>query len=171
MICVQGYKVKQSLAPILESILKKHGDIAAKCVFKPASMRSSFLEIICEVVSTLQTNDDIDNVEEMEHQVLAAEAANINVSWLRAHLETLHKRKEASEKCNLLMETKATAISVKTAAVLDLRERCMELVAAQERFEKAEKCVRVLHLVEKNLNDSILEAKGNIDSWARQPVL
>ncbi|XP_076920191.1 uncharacterized protein LOC143581249 [Bidens hawaiensis] len=171
MICIQGYKVKQSVAPILESIFKKHGDIASKCVFKPAPMRSSFLEIICEVVRRLQTNYDIDNIEEMEQQVLASEEANINVSWLRSHLETIHKRKEASKKCNLLMETKATAISVKTDAVLDLRERCAELVAAQERFEKGEKCVRVLHLVEKNLNDSILEAKGNIDSWARQPVL
>ncbi|KAJ0794930.1 putative phospholipase [Helianthus annuus] len=54
IICVQGYNVKQSVAPILEPIFKKHGDIAADCLFKPASMRSSFLEIVCEAVSRIQ---------------------------------------------------------------------------------------------------------------------
>ncbi|XP_022031930.1 uncharacterized protein LOC110932990 [Helianthus annuus] len=82
IICVQGYNVKKSVASILESIFNKHGDIAAECVFKPVSMRSSFLEIVCEVVGRIQTNNDIDNIEEIEQQVLATEAANINVSWL-----------------------------------------------------------------------------------------
>ncbi|KAM0004897.1 putative phospholipase [Helianthus debilis subsp. tardiflorus] len=156
IICVQGYNVKQSVAPILESIFKKHGDIAAECLFKPASMRSSFLENVCEVVSRIQTDDDIDSIEEMEQQVLATEAANIKVSWLRAHLDIVRKRKEASTKCSLLMETKVNTVLVKKAAQMDLRERCVELMSAQERFEEAERCVRVLHLVENNLNDSII---------------
>ncbi|KAJ0794719.1 putative phospholipase [Helianthus annuus] len=170
IICVQGYNVKKTVAPILESIFKKHGDIAADCVFKPASMRSSFLENVCEV-SRIQTDDGIDSIEEMEQQVLATEAANIKVSWLRAHLDIIRKRKEASTKCSLLMETKVNTVLVKKAAQMDLRERCVELMSAQERFEEAERCVRVLHLVENNLNDSILESKGNIDSLASQPVL
>uniref|UniRef100_A0A251UXD5 Putative phospholipase-like, Aminotransferase-like, plant mobile domain protein n=2 Tax=Helianthus annuus TaxID=4232 RepID=A0A251UXD5_HELAN len=164
IICVQGYNVKQSVAPILESIFKKHGDIAADCLFKPASMRSSFLEIVCEAVSRIQTNDDI---EEIERQVLVAEAANVNVSWLRVHLDAIR----AHRKCSLLVETKANMGLVKKAALMDLRESCVELMAAQERFEKAEKCVRVLNLVENNLNENILESKGSVDSWARQPVV
>ncbi|KAI7753669.1 hypothetical protein M8C21_015811, partial [Ambrosia artemisiifolia] len=107
IICVHGYEVKQSVAPILESIFNKHGDIAADCIYKPASMRSSFLEIICEVVSQIQTNDDIDKMERLEQQVLVAEAANINVSWLQVHLDAIRKRKEASRKRSLLMEMKA----------------------------------------------------------------
>ncbi|MFS7950889.1 putative phospholipase [Helianthus anomalus] len=151
IICVQGYNVKQSVAPILESIFKKHGDIAADCLFKPASMRSSFLEIVCEAVSRIQTNDDI---EEIEQQVVVAEAANINVSWLRVHLDTIRARR----KCSLLMETKANTSLVKRAALMDLRESCVELMAAQERFEKAERCVRVLNVVENNINDNIWES-------------
>ncbi|KAF5808391.1 putative phospholipase [Helianthus annuus] len=164
IICVQGYNVKQSVAPILESIFRKHGDIAADCLFKLASMRSSFLEIVCEAVSRIQTNDDI---EEIEQQVVVAEAANINVSCLRVHLDTI----SANKKCSLLMEMKANMSLVKKAALMDLRESCVELMAAQERFEKAEKCVRVLILVENNINDNILESKGSIDSWARPTVL
>ncbi|XP_076920163.1 uncharacterized protein LOC143581224 [Bidens hawaiensis] len=159
IICFQGYKVKQSVASILESIFNKHGDIAADCVFKSASVRSSFLEIVCEVASQIQTDNDIDKIEEIEKQVLVTEAANINVSWLRAHMETVHKRREASKKCSSLMEMKATTILVKKAAILDLRESCVELMAAQEQFKKAERCVRVLHLVEQNLDNKILESK------------
>ncbi|MFS7945842.1 hypothetical protein Hanom_Chr06g00528881 [Helianthus anomalus] len=115
----------------------------------------------------IQTNDDFDSIEEIEQQVLATEAANINVSWLRAHLDVIRKRKGASKKCSLLMETNVNTILVKKAAQVDLRERCVEFMAGQERFEEAERCVRVLHLVEKNLNDNILESKGNRNSWAR----
>ncbi|MFS7950902.1 hypothetical protein Hanom_Chr07g00588661 [Helianthus anomalus] len=127
-------------------------------------MRSSFLEIVCEAVSQIQTNDDI---EEIEQQVLVAEAANINVSWLRVHLDTI----STNMKSSLLMEMKANTSLVKKTALMDLREICVELMAAQERFEKAEKYVRVLNLVENNLNDNILESKGGIDSWARPTVL
>ncbi|KAK1436777.1 hypothetical protein QVD17_02559 [Tagetes erecta] len=170
IICVQGYKVKRSAAPILESIFKKHGDIAAKCAFKSAYMRSSFLETICEVVSKIQTNNNIGKMEEIEQQMLIIEAANINVSWLRTRLNAAHKRKEEGKKCSLLMEIKANTVLVKRAAQMDMRERCVELVAAEDRFEKAERCVKVLHLVEKNLSDGILKSKANIDSWARQLV-
>ncbi|KAD4585536.1 hypothetical protein E3N88_23137 [Mikania micrantha] len=132
IICVQGYKVKKSVAPTLESIFKKHGDIAAECVFKPASMRSSFLQIVCEVESQIQTTDYLEEMEEIEQQLLATGAANINI---------------------------------------DLRDRGLALVAAQQRFEEAERCVRVLHLVEKNLTDNILDSKANIDSWGSEQVL
>ncbi|KAD6118773.1 hypothetical protein E3N88_10044 [Mikania micrantha] len=161
MICVHGYKVKQSNAPILEAIFKKHGDIAAECVFKTNSMRSSILEVVCEVVRRIQTNELVGKMDEIERQMSDAKAANIDVSWLQAHLEAIH----ISNKYNLLMEMKSNTILVNRAAQMDLRERCAELVAAQQQFEKAERCVRVLHLVEKNLNDNILESKDIIDSW------
>nr|GEU66548.1 phospholipase-like protein [Tanacetum cinerariifolium] len=63
---IQGYKVKKSVAPILKAIIKKHGDIASDCVFKTPSVRASILEVICEVVSRIQTNDVADTISEME---------------------------------------------------------------------------------------------------------
>lgn len=107
--CVQGYDVKKSTEPILKYIFKKHGDIAAECVLKTASARSSFLEIICEIVRRIQTNDVNDEMEEIERQVSDAEAANINVSWLRAHLEVIHKRKEAMKKSTFPTEMKTNS--------------------------------------------------------------
>ncbi|KAM0034816.1 putative histone acetyltransferase [Helianthus debilis subsp. tardiflorus] len=171
IVCVQGYKVKRNNATILEAIFKKHGDIAANCVFKTSSTRTHFLEVVCEVVRRIQTDDMVEMVEDIECQVSDAEAANVNVSWIRAHFEAFHKRKETSKKYSLLMEMKSNTVLVKQAAQMDLRERCAELVSAQERFKDAERCVRVLHLVEKNLNDDILESKSRLDSWVNHPVV
>lgn len=171
MILVQGYKVKQSVAPILEAIFKKHGDIVANCVFKSASVRSSFLEEVCEVVRRIQTRDIIEKMEEIECQVSDIEVASIDVSWLRAHLKAFHKMQEATKKSSLLMEMKASTILVKRAAEKDLRESCLKLLSAKEQFEKADRCVRVLQLVEKNLNKNILESKAEIELWVEQPIM
>lgn len=163
--------MKESVGPILESIFKKHGDIAAECVFKTDSVRSSLLESVCEVVRRIQTSDFTEKMEEIEWQVSDAATANINVSWIRAHLDTVHKRKDSMKKSSLLMETKANTVLATVAAQKDLIEKCEELVAAQERFAEAERCVRVLHLVNKNLNNNILESKAGKESWVEQPIL
>nr|XP_043636785.1 uncharacterized protein LOC122607801 [Erigeron canadensis] len=159
VICVQGYEVKESVAPILEAIFKKHGDIAAECIYTIASVKASFLEAVCEVVRRIQANDVTEKMEEIEALVSQAQAAKIDVSWLWVHLEAIYKRKEVMKKWSLLMETKVNTGLVQIAAQMDLRERCAELVTAQERFEEAERCIRVLHLVEKKLNNEILDSK------------
>lgn len=150
--------MKQEIAPILESIFKKHGDIAAGCVFKTSSVRTSFLEVICEVVKRIESSDVstiISDMEDIQRQVSEAQSANINVSWLRTHLETIQKRNESMKTSTLL-----NTILVKRAAQIDLIESCRELMAAQERFVNAERCVKVLDLVERKLKDNILGSKA-----------
>ncbi|GJW86007.1 phospholipase-like protein [Tanacetum coccineum] len=155
---VQGYKVKESIAPILEAIIKKHGDIASDCVFKTPTVRASILEVICEAVSRIQTNDVADTeMEEIQCQVSAAEANKMNVSWLRQHLDAIQKKTETKEKCSLLMKGKASISLVNRAANRDFEETRIELLTAQEKFKKAERCVEVVKLVEKKLHDSFLE--------------
>ncbi|KAK9066051.1 hypothetical protein SSX86_015453 [Deinandra increscens subsp. villosa] len=171
IVCIQGYKMKRSSAAILEAIFKKHGDIAANCIFKTLSTRTHLLEVICEVVRQIQTRDMTEIGEDIESQVSDAETANINVSWIRAHFETIHKSKETSENHRLLVEMKENAILVKQIAQMDLRKRSLELMAAEEQFKVAERCVRVLHLVEKNLNDRILESESKIDSWVKHSLV
>ncbi|MFS7909861.1 putative phospholipase [Helianthus anomalus] len=171
IVCVQGYKVKRSNATILEAIFKKHGDIASTCVFKTSSTRTHFLEVVCEVVKRIKTNNMTEMAEDIECQVSDAEAANINVSWIRAHFEAFNKRKETRRKYSLLLEMKSKISLAKRAAQMDLRERCAELTGAQQRFEKAERCVKVMDLVKNNLNDNILESKAKLDSWVKHPVV
>ncbi|GJU88374.1 phospholipase-like protein [Tanacetum coccineum] len=85
MTHVQGYKVKKINAPIYETIFKRHGDIASHCVVKTAFVREFILEVVCEVVKRTETNDVatiVSDMEEIEMQVLDAEAANMKVAWL-----------------------------------------------------------------------------------------
>ncbi|GKC88935.1 phospholipase-like protein, partial [Tanacetum coccineum] len=172
--CVQGYTVKNINAPILKSIFKKHGDIAATCVFKTSSARESILDAVCEVVRKIQTNDVtaiISDMDEIKSQVSGAEAIKMNVAWLRAHLEAIHKRAEAKKSCSLLMKMNANTCLVTRAAEMDLKEILSVLTTVQERFEKAKRCVEVLNLVKKKLNDNFLESKAEKDSWVEQPML
>ncbi|XP_071698851.1 uncharacterized protein [Rutidosis leptorrhynchoides] len=174
MTRVHGYKIKKTNAPILEAIFKKHGDIASNCVVKTASVRESILEVVCEVVKRIQTNDFktiISDMEEIEMQVLDAEATNMNVAWLRTHLEAVHKRNAAQTQSTLLVKMKTNTSLVKRAAKMDLEERHIELVTAQEEYKKAERCVQVLDLVETKLNDKFLESEAENDSWLKDSVL
>ncbi|PWA89488.1 phospholipase-like protein [Artemisia annua] len=174
MTHVQGYKVKKINGPILEAIFKKHGDIASDCVVKTASLRESILEVVCEVVKRIQTNDVatiVSDMEEIEMQVLDAEATNMKVAWLRAHLEAIQKRTAAQKMSTSIVKMKANTTLVKRAAKMDLEERRIELLTAQEQFEKAERCVEVLDLVEMKLNDNFVESEAEKDLWPEQPIL
>ncbi|GKE06427.1 ARID DNA-binding domain-containing protein, partial [Tanacetum coccineum] len=78
-----------------------YGDIAETCVFLDATLRTSLLDVVCEIVGRIETNDVaniISQMEEIESQLSAAEAAKINVSWLRASLNAIHKRNETGKK-------------------------------------------------------------------------
>ena len=168
LICVKGYKVKQSVAPILEAIFKKHGDIASECVFKTVSVRQSILEVVCEVVKQLQTNffsatTIISELGEIECKVAEAEAANINVSWLRSDMENIRKWNKSKKEPALLMEMKTNITLFKKAAEKDLRERNLELVKAKRLCEEAERRVKVVYVVERKLDNDILESKVDYD--------
>ncbi|KAK9066044.1 hypothetical protein SSX86_015446 [Deinandra increscens subsp. villosa] len=65
---------------------------------------SSFLDSVCEVVAQIQSNDYIEKMEQIETRVSDAEAAAIDVTWLRAHLKAINKRKETDKKYKVLYE-------------------------------------------------------------------
>ena len=48
---------------------------------------------------------------------------------------------------------------------MDLNQKRIELLTPQQCFEEAERCVKVVHLVEQKLNDDILESKAEENKW------
>nr|GFB69926.1 phospholipase-like protein [Tanacetum cinerariifolium] len=112
----------------------------------------------------------ISDMEELLSQVSSAKAIKINVTWLRAYLEATHKRTEANKNCSLLMKMNAKTRLVTIAAEMDLKEIMSELTTIHERFKKAKRCVEVLNLVKKKLNDNFLESKAQKESWVEQPI-
>ncbi|GKD85440.1 hypothetical protein Tco_1356594 [Tanacetum coccineum] len=93
---------------------------------------------------------------EIECEVLDAEAVNINVSWLRSHLETNLKWNKSQKESALLMEMKANTTLVRWAVEKDLRDRNLELVNVKYLCEEAERRVEVLYAVERKLKSDIL---------------
>ncbi|GJU10024.1 hypothetical protein Tco_1132420 [Tanacetum coccineum] len=63
--------------------------------------------------------------------------------------------------------TLLNTILVKRAAEIDLIESCRELMAPQERFVNAERCVKVLDIVERKLKESVKQPLIDFleDNW------
>ncbi|PWA76334.1 phospholipase-like protein [Artemisia annua] len=132
----------QSVAEVNGKRKRNNEQVLPFSSVKTASVRESILEVVCEVVKRIQTNDVatiISDMEEIEMQVLDAEATNMKVAWLRAHLEAIHKRNAAQKTSTSIVKMKANTTLVKRAAKMDMEERWIELLTAQEQFEKAEK--------------------------------
>ncbi|KAI7735718.1 hypothetical protein M8C21_010882 [Ambrosia artemisiifolia] len=163
-VCVQGYEVKQSVAQILEDVFEKHGDIAANCIFKTTSMTSAILEVVCEVVRRIRTNEVVEKMEETEWQVSDAEAVNIDVAWLRAHLEAIRKKTVCLQRSNMLKETAKQTLLYERLARTVFKEMDAEVVAALERVERAEMLVNVFAAITKNLNEKLLECEAILES-------
>ncbi|GKA45348.1 hypothetical protein Tco_0738144 [Tanacetum coccineum] len=71
-----------------------------------AALRTSLLDDVCEIVGRIETNDItniISQMEEIESQLSAVEAAKINVSWLRGSLNAIHKRNKDGIKADFVV--------------------------------------------------------------------
>ncbi|XP_039053735.1 uncharacterized protein LOC120195869 [Hibiscus syriacus] len=92
-VSVGKYHVKESLSSTLQSILDKHGDIAANCQLESASMRAYYLECLCAVVQDLQFTSFKQltkaKIKEMFAVLKDVESAKIDVSWLRGPLNEI----------------------------------------------------------------------------------
>ncbi|GKE81734.1 hypothetical protein Tco_1551734 [Tanacetum coccineum] len=86
-------------------------------------------------------------------------------------MEAIRKSYEAEKKATMLMELQTNTILVEKTARSDLKERHAKLVAAQNEFAEAERCVEVFKLVEKKLNNDVLELKAEKELLARKPVI
>ncbi|KAF5741780.1 hypothetical protein HS088_TW10G00786 [Tripterygium wilfordii] len=163
MVIVYGYEVKASSAPILKAIFAKYGDITSNCLYRSVSMRASLLEIVCGVVSRLQSTDiplKVSELKVIQNEVRDLEAAKIEVSWLSQYLEKMTKVEKIAQMKTTLKSIKANSVLVIKSATKDLEEALMELVAVQKRMVHAEKCVSAMRLVTRKINDAIKEAEN-----------
>lgn len=161
---VGGYRVKAANAPILTSILAKYGDIAAHCMFTSAAVRASMLEVICDIVKRLQSNNSEDNIlqlEAMETEVRDAEAAKIEVSWLQQCMKKFREA-EVGRSPSQLREMNAKLVLVSKAAERDL-------AAAQKWAKEAENCMRALAVVGKKFSDDMSFHEAEVSKW-RNPL-
>ncbi|XP_011649296.1 uncharacterized protein LOC101220927 isoform X2 [Cucumis sativus] len=98
---VGKYHVKLSLAPILQSIFNKHGDIAASCKLESISIRSYYLECVCYIIHELQHTKFSQKVSKSKVKELLAilndvVSSGMNVGWLHSILNDIAEAVESS---------------------------------------------------------------------------
>ncbi|KAG2298202.1 hypothetical protein Bca4012_009409 [Brassica carinata] len=90
-VSVGKYRVNSGVSTILQSIIDKHGDIAANCKLESASMRSRYLECLCSLMQELGSTPVAQLTELKVKEMLAVikdlESVNMDVGWLSSVLE------------------------------------------------------------------------------------
>lgn len=168
---VNGYNVKATTAPILEAIFAKYGDITAECLYKSTSVKASLLEVICKVVQRLQYNNIeavLSDLEVIENEVSDIEASKIKVSWLREHLAKVREIAAFKENSLQLKKTKEAARFVTKAAEMEVKQRQAELLLSQKRLKETEKRVIAMGLVNRKIDEDILECESEEYFWRRR---
>ncbi|ESQ45992.1 hypothetical protein EUTSA_v10000105mg [Eutrema salsugineum] len=94
-VSVANYKVRQSVSGTLQTILEKHGDIAASSKLQSTSTRSFYLESLAAAVMELRSTALRDlrktRVAEMAAVVKDMDSVRIDVSWLKTAVKELEE--------------------------------------------------------------------------------
>lgn len=125
---IKEYQIKSELMPVLRKIIAKHGDIVKNCTTKLVNCRSSFLEVICEIISELDkknvgiTNITRKDLEKKIEDINYIKNQNVDVEWLHTRLtEILEARRILKQTCKLKQETDSVR-KVTEAAKKDLNK-------------------------------------------------
>ncbi|VVB08568.1 unnamed protein product [Arabis nemorensis] len=97
-VSVANYKVRQSVSATLQTILDKHGDIAASSKLQSTSTRSFYLESLAAAVMELKSTSLRDltktRVTEIAAVVKDMDSVKIDVSWLKTAVNELREAVE-----------------------------------------------------------------------------
>ncbi|KAH6831504.1 hypothetical protein C2S53_010434 [Perilla frutescens var. hirtella] len=143
LVDVNRYQVKASLAPILQSIFAKYGDIARHCSFKHPNARNALLDVVCNVVQKIRSAEfgiSSSELTWMISDISDAAGANLNVSWLQDFLEGINQVEEVGVNSPRLLELRATSNRLVKAARTDMEDRKQEFLQAEKRW-KALNCL------------------------------
>ncbi|XP_021754366.1 uncharacterized protein LOC110719695 [Chenopodium quinoa] len=97
---VRGYKVKPESVDLLTSILDKYGDIGDNCSIGSPTIRSFYMQNICDIVEKLKSSNCILLITKSEAEkmlVFLKDAENVffNVGWLKKRLNEIYEGKQA----------------------------------------------------------------------------
>ena len=143
LVSVQGYKVKENLAKLLETIFVKYGDIAAQCSLSRMEWRSRFLEDVCRVFQSLEETDFAritpQEIKEKIEILEDIEKLNIQVGWLRKRLSDILEARQLLKQYLTLKESKDRNAELIDASEKELEEFELERVALETNMSLLKK--------------------------------
>ncbi|KAJ4822991.1 hypothetical protein Tsubulata_000361 [Turnera subulata] len=110
LMTVHGYTVKAEVAPLLQNIMEKYGDISTNSVLETAILRAPILEKICEFIQRFKASTldqlKLADIENALNGVHDARKVGFEVSWLQKRLEDILMAKQLLKQSGMLKEAK-----------------------------------------------------------------
>ncbi|CAI0541478.1 unnamed protein product [Linum tenue] len=109
-VTVGRYRVKESCAPVLRTIIRKYGDIAANYTLKSPENRARALETVCECFPSFQTKklNEVDptNVGKALDVLNDLREAGLDIGWICERLEQIVKAKQVLKQASEMRQAK-----------------------------------------------------------------
>uniref|UniRef100_A0A6N2L5M4 Uncharacterized protein n=1 Tax=Salix viminalis TaxID=40686 RepID=A0A6N2L5M4_SALVM len=180
-VSVGKYHVRANVAPILQLIFEKYGDIATGSRLESASMRAYYLECLCFVVQELQCTPFKQLTKSKIREMLAVlkdvESAQIDVSWLRDILNDLAEGMELSNQHQAAEEAKSNCDDLIESTKKEL-ESMMEDLALKEKAVADAKAqitetrthLSKLELESSELGETISSIQSRVNKFHDKPL-
>ncbi|KAK7277413.1 hypothetical protein RIF29_18565 [Crotalaria pallida] len=174
-VSVGKYHVKESFAPILESILDKYGDIGATCHLESLVIRSYYIECVCFVVQELQSDSIMllsdSKVKDLFAILKDVESAQLSVAWLRSMLDEIAQHIQLIDQHHVVKEAKAISDNEMKALREELDSELEALALKEQEIADIKTRIPVmrdrlsqLELKSSELDKSLLSFKSKVNN-------
>ncbi|XP_025885989.2 uncharacterized protein [Solanum lycopersicum] len=174
-IMVDGYRVKEEAAPILQKIFLKHGDIAMNSSLSPVTFSSSLLEFVCNIYKKLEATDFLSitsaELQSMIAEVKDLESVNVDVGWLHRRLNDISQAKQLVQDNCILNEAKTRYLVVMERNKKELEGLKEELATLQERIHKKEVELGIAHYENENIMQRFANSKAKLNSYLKKSLV
>ena len=150
LVKVQGYKIPQTLAPVLKTILHHHADVCSGSHPTPG-LKSFALFILCKVVkrmcSTLVKDITRDLLQQWYFHLQYVKKMNFEIDFARAHLESLVRAymgleaKRLEEDIPAKLKQKLADLKQEIIETESRLEKCKEYGGSSEKSELMKECL------------------------------
>ncbi|XVF59760.1 hypothetical protein PTKIN_Ptkin07bG0301800 [Pterospermum kingtungense] len=165
---VGEYKVKPELAPILKSVLLKHGDIVANSSLSSIQCRSCLLEIVCGIILKLQQVKFKDLTEHELHSMVSCvsdlESVSLQISWLHERLDEIVETVKLLKQCSTLKEEKRKSLQ-------EIEELEIEIMEQTPELQKKSLQIQELKAVTEKLSETISSTEAKLGDFHERSLV
>ncbi|XP_016438003.1 uncharacterized protein LOC107763994 [Nicotiana tabacum] len=181
-VVVNGYRVKEEAAPVLQKIFLKYGDIAKNSSFSSVNISSSLLELFCDIYKKLEETDfrsiNPKELQSMLDEVRDLESANIDVGWLSRRLNDISQAKQLVKDSRKLKEAKTRNLAVMETSKKELEEMKEEWAACvatchvlQERIRKKEDEFGIARCENEMIMQQFEDSKAKVNDFLKKSLV
>ncbi|KAK9285949.1 hypothetical protein L1049_025151 [Liquidambar formosana] len=175
LVTVNGYRVKEEVAPALRSIFLKHGDIAANCSFQTMQPRSSILEIVCGIILKLQESEftQITPVElnTMRAIVSDLEGVRLDVRWLCQRLDDIIEAKQLVKHSSTMKKAKGRNKQVIEETEKELKKLEVDMEDLVKKISLTNEKLDAMKAEAVVLNETTSDAKTKVGRFYRRSLV